>query len=302
MAPLTRSRAVDRRVPNRLMGEYYSQRASAGMILSEATAVTPMGVGYPDTPGIWSTEQVEGWKAVTRAVHDARRADPAPALARRAHLRPHVSGRETPVAPSPIAAGGHVSLVRPNKPFVSPRALDADEIPGVVEAYAGRGERQSAPASTASRSTAPTATCSTSSSRTAPTTAPTATAARSRTGPGSCWKSPTPASQSGAPTASACTSPPAATPIRWATPTPPPRSATSPGNWAARDRLHLRPRAPRPRPPGPAAQVRLRRLLHRQREVHPGNRPAGARRRRSRRHCVRRSVHRQPGPAQALRR
>jgi 2,4-dienoyl-CoA reductase-like NADH-dependent reductase (Old Yellow Enzyme family) len=70
MAPLTRCRAGEGRVPTPLMADYYRQRASAGMILSEATAVDPMGVGYPDTPGIWSQEQVEGWKAITRAVHE----------------------------------------------------------------------------------------------------------------------------------------------------------------------------------------------------------------------------------------
>ncbi len=57
------------------MADYYRQRSSAGLILSEATSVTPMGVGYPDTPGIWSEEQVEGWKLVTDAVHKARRPD-----------------------------------------------------------------------------------------------------------------------------------------------------------------------------------------------------------------------------------
>src|SRR5689334_17554536 len=71
LAPLTRCRAAAGRVPTDLMAEYYEQRASAGLIVSEATAVTPMGVGYPDTPGIWSDEQVEGWKKVTRAVHAA---------------------------------------------------------------------------------------------------------------------------------------------------------------------------------------------------------------------------------------
>ena len=71
MAPLTRCRATGGgRVPNALMAEYYAQRASAGLILSEATSVDPMGVGYPDTPGIWSDEQVEGWRGVTRAVHE----------------------------------------------------------------------------------------------------------------------------------------------------------------------------------------------------------------------------------------
>src|ERR1700753_3579790 len=70
MAPLTRSRALpDSRVPTELAVEYYRQRASAGMILTEATSVTPMGVGYAATPGIWSEDQTEGWKPVVQAVH-----------------------------------------------------------------------------------------------------------------------------------------------------------------------------------------------------------------------------------------
>jgi 2,4-dienoyl-CoA reductase-like NADH-dependent reductase (Old Yellow Enzyme family) len=69
MSPLARCRASEGRVPNLLMAEYYRQRASAGLILSEATAVTPMRVGYPNTPGIWSDEQTEGWRLVTDAVH-----------------------------------------------------------------------------------------------------------------------------------------------------------------------------------------------------------------------------------------
>jgi 2,4-dienoyl-CoA reductase-like NADH-dependent reductase (Old Yellow Enzyme family) len=69
MAPLTRSRAGSERVPNKLMAQYYAQRTSAGLIVSEATSVTPMGVGYADTPGIWSDEQTEGWCGVTKAVH-----------------------------------------------------------------------------------------------------------------------------------------------------------------------------------------------------------------------------------------
>jgi 2,4-dienoyl-CoA reductase-like NADH-dependent reductase (Old Yellow Enzyme family) len=136
MAPLTRCRAVGGgRVPNELMAEYYAQRASAGLIISEATSVTPMGVGYPNTPGIWSAEQVEGWRHVTRAVHAAgghillqlwhvgRISDPI-----------YLNG-QLPVAPSAIAAGGHVSLVRPLKSFVTPRALETHEIPPIVEAY-----------------------------------------------------------------------------------------------------------------------------------------------------------------------
>src|SRR5271166_2542747 len=72
MAPLTRNRSTgDGRVPNALMRDYYVQRASAGAIVSEATSVAPMGVGYPHTPGIWSEEQVRGWRHVTAGVHEA---------------------------------------------------------------------------------------------------------------------------------------------------------------------------------------------------------------------------------------
>jgi 2,4-dienoyl-CoA reductase-like NADH-dependent reductase (Old Yellow Enzyme family) len=135
MAPLTRCRAGAGRVPTDLMAEYYVQRASAGLILTEATSVDPMGVGYPDTPGIWSDEQVLGWKKVTSAVHTAggriflqlwhvgRVSDPV-----------YLNGA-LPVAPSAIAPSGHVSLIRPMKPFVTPRALDRGEIPGIVLAY-----------------------------------------------------------------------------------------------------------------------------------------------------------------------
>lgn len=135
MAPLTRCRAEPGRVPGALMAEYYVQRASAGLIISEATSVTPMGVGYPDTPGIWSAEQVQGWKNVTSAVHAAggrivlqlwhvgRISDPS-----------YLDG-ELPVAPSAVQPQGHVSLIRPKREFVTPRALETAEIAGIVEAY-----------------------------------------------------------------------------------------------------------------------------------------------------------------------
>lgn len=135
MAPLTRSRAGAARVPNALMAEYYAQRASAGLIISEAIAVTPMGVGYADTPGLWSEEQVAGWKQVTKAVH----AEGGRIFAQLWHVgrisAPIFLNGELPVAPSAIAATGHVSLVRPKQDYVVPRALELAEIPGVVEAY-----------------------------------------------------------------------------------------------------------------------------------------------------------------------
>ncbi|WP_146653523.1 alkene reductase [Labilithrix luteola] len=135
MAPLTRARAGDVRVPNDLMREYYVQRASAGMILTEATSVTPRGVGYADTPGIWSDEQTAGWKRITEAVHAAG----GRILLQLWHVGrisdPVFLNGQRPVAPSAIAAGGHVSLVRPHRPFVVPQALELSEIPGVIEAF-----------------------------------------------------------------------------------------------------------------------------------------------------------------------
>lgn len=135
MAPLTRSRATDDGVPTPIMVEYYRQRASAGLIFSEATPVTPMGIGYANTPGIWNDAQVEGWKKITAAVHGeggriflqlwhvGRISDPV-----------FLNG-ELPVAPSAIQPAGHVSLLRPQRDYVKPRALQAEEIPGVVEAF-----------------------------------------------------------------------------------------------------------------------------------------------------------------------
>jgi 2,4-dienoyl-CoA reductase-like NADH-dependent reductase (Old Yellow Enzyme family) len=135
MAPLTRSRAGVERTPNALIAEYYVQRASAGLILSEATSVTPMGVGYADTPGIWNEAQVEGWKTVTEAVHRA---------GGRIFLQLWHVGRisapifldgQKPVAPSAIKPAGHVSLVRPIQEYETPHALTVEEIAEVVEAY-----------------------------------------------------------------------------------------------------------------------------------------------------------------------
>ena len=136
MAPLTRARAVGPgRVPNALMAEYYAQRSGAGLILSEATSVTPQGVGYENTPGIWSDEQVEGWKLVTEAVH----AKGGKIFLQLWHVGrisdPSLLDGAAPVAPSPIAAKGHVSLLRPMRPYAVPRALETAEIPGVVAAY-----------------------------------------------------------------------------------------------------------------------------------------------------------------------
>jgi 2,4-dienoyl-CoA reductase-like NADH-dependent reductase (Old Yellow Enzyme family) len=135
MAPLTRLRAGDSQIPNALMAEYYAQRASAGLLITEGVPVVPQGVGYAGVPGIWSPEQVEGWKQVTQAVHDkggrifmqiwhvGRISDPS-----------FLNG-EAPVGPSALAAKGNVSLLRPERPYPTPRALTTEEVGGVVEAF-----------------------------------------------------------------------------------------------------------------------------------------------------------------------
>ncbi len=135
MAPLTRCRASKGRIPNDMMAEYYRQRANAGLILSEATSVTDMGVGYPNTPGIWSEDQVEGWRKVTQAVH----AEGGRILLQLWHVGrisdPVYLDGELPVAPSAIKPEGHVSLIRPKKEYVTPRALALNEIPELIEAF-----------------------------------------------------------------------------------------------------------------------------------------------------------------------
>jgi 2,4-dienoyl-CoA reductase-like NADH-dependent reductase (Old Yellow Enzyme family) len=135
MAPLTRCRASEGRVPNALMREYYEQRSGAGMILSEATAVTPQGVGYVDTPGLWSREQVEGWKAITQAVHERGGLIVAQLwhVGRLSH--PDFLGGELPVAPSAIAPQGQLRVPTGHKPYVTPRELGTEEVRELVEVY-----------------------------------------------------------------------------------------------------------------------------------------------------------------------
>ena len=117
------------------MTEYYAQRASAGLIVSEGIPVSPQGAGYAQVPGIWSRQQIERWKSITAAVHNAG----GRIFAQIWHVgrvsHPVFLNGELPVAPSPIQPGGHVSLLRPVTTFETPRALDAAEIPGIVEAF-----------------------------------------------------------------------------------------------------------------------------------------------------------------------
>lgn len=136
LAPLTRCRADYQRVPNALMAEYYAQRAQMGLLITEATSVEPMGVGYPRTPGIWSEAQVAGWRRITDAVHErggiialqlwhvGRLSDPL-----------YLNGA-TPVGPSAIAPHAlSIALVRPKRVYGAPRALTVPEIGQVVTAF-----------------------------------------------------------------------------------------------------------------------------------------------------------------------
>ncbi len=135
MAPLTRLRGTVDHLPTPVMAEYYKQRASAGLIISEGTPISPMGVGYAQVPGIWSREQTELWKPVTAAVHEAggrifcqiwhvgRVSDPT-----------FLNGKQ-PVSASALAAPGTVTLIRPKKEFEVPRALSLEEIKHVIEEF-----------------------------------------------------------------------------------------------------------------------------------------------------------------------
>ena len=136
MAPLTRCRAEGANVPTDLMAEYYAQRASAGLIIAEATTVSPRGHGYPNTPGIYTDEQVAGWKKVTSAVH---------AKGGRIFLQLWHVGRishpafqpngELPVAPSAIKPAGQLWTGKEMADYVTPHALALEEIPGIVAEY-----------------------------------------------------------------------------------------------------------------------------------------------------------------------
>ncbi len=136
MAPMTRNRAGEGNVPQAMTAEYYRQRASAGLIITEATQVSPEGVGYPATPGIHSTAQITGWSMVTEAVH---------AEGGLIFLQLWYCGRishpdllpdnQQPVSASAIKAEGEAVTFEGMKPFVVPRALRTEELPGIVGQY-----------------------------------------------------------------------------------------------------------------------------------------------------------------------
>lgn len=135
MAPLTRARSSRTGVPPSYAAEYYRQRASAGLIVSEATNITPQGVGYAWTPGIWSAEQVASWKNITDAVHAAGGVIVLQLWHTGRISHPDLHEGMPPVAPSAIQPRGQAFVYEGLKDFVVPRALEAKEIPGIVEDY-----------------------------------------------------------------------------------------------------------------------------------------------------------------------
>jgi N-ethylmaleimide reductase len=136
MSPMTRNRADLGNVPTAINAAYYAQRASAGLIITEATQVSPQGLGYPNTPGIHSAAQVEGWKQVTQAVHAAGGHIFLQLwhVGRISHPSLQPDG-ELPVAPSAIQPEGQAWTTGGMKPYVTPRALELREIPRIVEQY-----------------------------------------------------------------------------------------------------------------------------------------------------------------------
>ncbi|HEX6746313.1 MAG TPA: alkene reductase [Longimicrobium sp.] len=141
MAPMTRSRAAEGNVVTDLTVEYYRQRSTAGLIVSEGTQVSPQGVGYTSTPGIHADAQVAAWRRVTDAVHE----EGGRIFAQLWHTgrvsHPSFHGGELPVAPSAIGFEGQVLTYEGMQPYVTPRALETDEIAGVVEQFAEGARR-----------------------------------------------------------------------------------------------------------------------------------------------------------------
>jgi len=135
MAPLTRARAGREAIPNELMAAYYAQRSSAGLIISEATGISREGLGWPGAPGLWTDQQVEGWKQVTRAVH--RRGGRIVAqlwhMGRLVH--PSVSGMQ-PVSSSAITAPDYAHTYEGKRPYIEPRAATLHDIERIVADYA----------------------------------------------------------------------------------------------------------------------------------------------------------------------
>ncbi|MEO0030623.1 MAG: hypothetical protein RIS94_381 [Pseudomonadota bacterium] len=144
MAPLTRARATADGVPTPIMATYYRQRADAGLIISEATAITREGGGWPGAPGIWSAEQVEAWKPVTEAVHQAGGRIVMQLWHMGRVVHPDFLGGELPVSASATRAPGHAHTPTGTKDYVTARPLRLDEMPRLVDDYGRAAENAKA--------------------------------------------------------------------------------------------------------------------------------------------------------------
>ncbi|MGU3539446.1 alkene reductase [Methylobacterium sp. A54F] len=135
MAPLTRGRATRAHVPTPLMAEYYSQRAGAGLIISEATGITQEGLGWPFAPGLWTNEQVEAWKPVVKAVHDAGGRIVAQLWHMGRLVHPDFLAGEKPVSASATTAPDQAHTYAGKQPYAEARPLETDEIPRLIADY-----------------------------------------------------------------------------------------------------------------------------------------------------------------------
>lgn len=143
MAPMTRSRAGEKRLPNSLMAKYYAQRASAGLIITEATVISKQGIGWLNTPGIYSDEQTEAWKKVVDAVH----ANGTPLFlqlwhcGRASHSSFH-ENQQVPVAPSAVKLNGdYIHTPLGKQSYETPRALETDQVLAIVDDYRCASQR-----------------------------------------------------------------------------------------------------------------------------------------------------------------
>ena len=135
MAPLTRGRATRDHVPTPIMAEYYAQRASAGLIISEATGISREGLGWPYAPGLWTDEQTEAWQPVTKAVHDAGGRIIAQLWHMGRIVHPDFLGGDKPVSSSATTAPGKAHTYDGKQPYVEARPLEIDEIPRLLDDY-----------------------------------------------------------------------------------------------------------------------------------------------------------------------
>jgi N-ethylmaleimide reductase len=135
MAPLTRGRGTRNHVPTALMGEYYRQRASAGLIITEATGISQQGLGWPNAPGLWSSDQFAGWKSIVSAVHESGGRIVAQLWHMGRLVHPDFLGGAKPVSASATTAPGHARTYEGTKPYVESRALEIHEIELIIEDY-----------------------------------------------------------------------------------------------------------------------------------------------------------------------